>query len=97
MQIVIAYSSVVIAYVNLISQKTLFVLEYHMNLIARKSYPALDCILWDTKADKVTEETAFHLYEKRWKFIQQDKLTREEKTLIERLTNIIGHGLFLPA
>ena len=68
-----------------------------MNLIARKSYPALDCILWDTKADQITAETAFHLYEKRWKFIQQDKLTREEKTLIERLTDIIGHGLFLSA
>jgi hypothetical protein len=35
-----------------------------MNLIARKSYPALDCILWDTKADQITAETAFHLYEK---------------------------------
>ena len=68
-----------------------------MNLIARKSYTALDCILWDTKADQITAETAKQINKKRWKFIQQDKLTREEKTLIERLTNIIGHGLFLPA
>ena len=68
-----------------------------MDLITRKSYPALDCILWDTKADKVTAETAFHLYEKRWKFIEEDKLTIEEKTLIEKLIDLVGHGLFLPA
>ncbi|HEN9507358.1 hypothetical protein OXA12_06675 [Acinetobacter baumannii] len=68
-----------------------------MNLIARKEYPALDCILWDTSAEKIPAERAFHLYEKRWKYINQNILTPKELGLIETLTRLVGHGFFLPA
>lgn len=69
----------------------------NLNLIARKEYPALDCILWDNKADQIPAEIAFQLYEKRWKFIEEDKLTYKEKNLIDKLIELVGHGLFLPA
>ncbi|GAA5557143.1 MULTISPECIES: hypothetical protein [Acinetobacter] len=68
-----------------------------MNLIARKEYPALDYILWDTAAEQIPAERAFHLYEKRWKYIDAQQLTGKERNLIDRLTQIIGHGLFLAA
>lgn len=68
-----------------------------MSLIYRKDYPALDYILWDTKADSLTEKTAFEAYEKRWKFIAEDKLTTDERNLIQKLIKSIGKGLFLPS
>lgn len=68
-----------------------------MNLIARKEYPALDCILWDTAADKIPAERAFHIYEKRWKYVDAQHLTHKERDLIDQLIKTVGHGLFLVA
>lgn len=68
-----------------------------MALIKRKDYPALDYILWDNKILELSAEMAFHLYEKRWKFIDQDMLLTKEKTLINTLIEKVGKGFFLPA
>lgn len=68
-----------------------------MNHIERKQYPALNEILWDISTETISEQTAFHLYEKRWRFIDQKKLTDQEKQLIQILTDKFGSGLFLPA
>ncbi len=68
-----------------------------MRRIHRNEYPALDSILWDVKAEIIQPEVAFQLYEKRWKYIDPDQLTAQEKVLILELIDTIGKGLFLTA
>lgn len=65
--------------------------------IDRTCYPELDLIMWD-RADRFVEpEAAFHLYETRWRFIDQKRLTEHEHALIERLAKEHGHGVMLTA
>ena len=68
-----------------------------MRQIHRNEYSALDSILWDVKAKIIQPEVAFQLYEKRWKYIDPDQLTAQEKVLILELIDTIGKGLFLTA
>ena len=68
-----------------------------MRQIHRNEYPALDSILWDVQAEIIQPEVAFQLYEKRWKYIDPDQLTAQEKVLILELIDTIGKGLFLTA
>ena len=68
-----------------------------MRRIHRNEYPALDSILWDVKSKIIEHEVAFQLYEKRWKYIDPDQLTAQEKVLIQELIDTIGKGLFLTA
>jgi len=68
-----------------------------MKDIERKQYPELDFILWDVHSDTVEPEFAFMIYEKRWGYVQKNKLTDKESKLIEQLTETWGNGLFMPA
>lgn len=65
--------------------------------IDRTRYPELDLIMWDRAGRFVEPEAAFHLYETRWRFIDQKRLTEHEHALIERLAKEHGHGVMLTA
>jgi hypothetical protein len=67
------------------------------NMIDRKCYPELDLIMWDRADRLVSEEAAFHLYETRWRYVDQKRLKPEEKAMITRLATKYGHGVMLTA
>ena len=66
-------------------------------LIDRTLYPELDLLLWDNAERFIKPKEAFHTYEQRWRFVEQNKLTPQEINLIKHLTDDIGNGLFLAA
>ncbi|QOR39021.1 hypothetical protein HNO52_11205 [Billgrantia diversa] len=66
-------------------------------LINRHKYPELDLILWDRAEAFVEPDVAFHLYEERWRFVDQDRLEEEERELILELMKAYGHGHMLVA
>jgi hypothetical protein len=65
--------------------------------INRKLYPELDKLLWDVHCETVESTFAFQVYEERWGFIQTQNLSAEEQALITKLTQTVGHGIFIPA
>lgn len=68
-----------------------------MDRINREHYPELDLLLWDMHNKFVTPEVAFRTYEERWRFVDETKLTKEEKRLVAKLVNDLGGGIFMPA
>lgn len=68
-----------------------------MGDINRTYYQELNLLLWDIHTQFIKPEVAFQLYEKRWKYVDEKLLTKDEKNLIEKLTNTFGKGLFMPA
>lgn len=56
-------------------------------------YPQLRFIAWNRPGDQaISEEDAFALYERYWRFVDQRALEDHERALIEKLTNDVGHG-----
>ncbi len=68
-----------------------------MKTINRQHYPELNKLLWDIRTTNITPEAAYHYYEQRWQFVDQNKLTEQEKKLLETLKKNVGNGLFMPA
>jgi hypothetical protein len=66
-------------------------------LINRYEYPELDLILWDRAETFIAPDVAFRLYEERWRFVDQVRLTDEERELILELKKVYGHGHMLTA
>ena len=57
-------------------------------------YPELRLICWHRSADQpMDEEEAFAIYERNWRYVDQDMLTDAEKALIERLKKTYGNGV----
>lgn len=57
-------------------------------------YPQLQFIAWNRpKDDFIEEDEAFSLYERNWRWVEQDNLSVNERQLIERLTHVFGHGV----
>lgn len=65
--------------------------------INRTEYHELNLLLWDMHKKFVDPQTAFELYEKRWAYVDQNKLSDKEQSLIRKLTENFGHGYFMPA
>ena len=65
--------------------------------INRTKYHELNLLLWDMHKKYVDPRTAFQLYEKRWAYVDQNRLSDEEHSLIKRLTRAFGNGHFMPA
>nr|WP_315042111.1 hypothetical protein [uncultured Moraxella sp.] len=63
--------------------------------VNRFEYPQLDSLLWDSQAVDIDKQIAFNIYEKRWQFVQKDKLSQKEQELIDELIVKFGKGLFL--
>ncbi len=68
-----------------------------MGNINRTHYHELDLLLWDMHKKFIEPKTAFELYEKRWGYVNKEKLTSKEQNLIRVLTERFGQGLFMPA
>jgi len=68
-----------------------------MQNIKRTDFNELNMLLWDRHNTFIDPKTAFELYEKRWGYVDQSKLTVKEKTLITDLVNTFGNGHFMPA
>jgi hypothetical protein len=59
-----------------------------------RQYPQLTLIAWSRQPDdEITAEEAFGLYESNWRFVDQDRLDKDERDLIEVLTKTYGNGL----
>jgi len=57
-------------------------------------YPQLQFIAWNRqKDDFIEEEEAFALYERNWRWVEEASLSINERMLIERLTQVFGHGV----
>lgn len=63
-------------------------------MVRVKDFPALKLIAWSYKEDvELTDEEALALYERNWRFVDQARLSSEERALIERLVREVGGGI----
>ncbi|MFT3818617.1 MAG: helix-turn-helix domain-containing protein [Rubrivivax sp.] len=59
-------------------------------------YPLLREIAWSTDpAASLTPAEAFALYERNWRHLDRDAMSRKERDLVARLTATVGHGVLL--
>ena len=59
-------------------------------------FPQLKLIAWDrASSTEIDEADAFSLYERNWRFVDQQSMTAQERALIARLSALYGHGLLL--
>ncbi len=71
--------------------------EDDMNVTVNQ-YPQLCLLCWNRPDDAVVDgETALALYERNWRFVDRDALTRHEHLLLDRLVAEYGNGHFLAA
>jgi hypothetical protein len=56
-------------------------------------YPQLALLAWNRAVREISGEEAFALYERNWRFVDQESLTPREAALIDRLTRRYGHGV----
>ena len=68
-----------------------------MRNINRTQYHELDMLLWDMHQQYVEPKTALEIYEKRWGFIDPNKIEIKEQNLINQLIHLFGNGCFMPA
>lgn len=62
-----------------------------------QDYPGLQEILWDYHLKTIDGKAAFHYYEARLNYLDQNTLLKKEKKLIHNLANKYGHGLLMLA
>lgn len=70
--------------------------EIKMALMLTKisDYPQLKFICWNLKDDACMEESLIlSLYERNWRYIEQDKLELTEKQFIDHLVKKFGNGV----
>lgn len=68
-----------------------------MGYVDRNKYHELNNLMWDTRRKLIAPKDAFALYERRWGYIDKNKLDDEELALIRQLTKQVGNGYFMPA
>ncbi len=69
----------------------------HMNVVV-KNYPQLRQLCWNRPDDAVVDgEVALALYERNWRFVQQDEITPDEQALLDMLVAKYGNGHLLVA
>ncbi|MEO8411317.1 MAG: hypothetical protein ABI478_12175 [Propionivibrio sp.] len=57
-------------------------------------FPQLKLIAWNRGENALIEdEEALALYERNWRFVEQDRLGQQERELIDRLVKMYGHGV----
>lgn len=57
-------------------------------------FPQLRLIAWNRNPqDVITGEEAFDLYERNWRFVDENAMTPCERAVVERLTREYGHGI----
>lgn len=68
-----------------------------MGNINRTKYHELNQLLWDIHAKFIAPKVALELYERRWAYVDKNKLDAEEERLIKQLVKEFGNGVFMPA
>jgi hypothetical protein len=68
-----------------------------MRSIDRTQYQQLNMILWDIHDKFIQPKVAFEMYEKRWNYIDDKKMSNDEKELIHKLIHEYGYSNFMPA
>ena len=64
--------------------------------IAVQYYPQLKALAWQLREDAlISPRDALNMYERNWRLIDLEKMTTEEKKLIEQLKNEVGKGCLL--
>ncbi|WP_237274024.1 hypothetical protein [Sulfitobacter sp. M22] len=59
-------------------------------------YPQLKLLCWNISDSAVVDgETALALYERNWRFVDQDAILPREQKLLDRLIADYGNGHFL--
>jgi len=56
-------------------------------------YPQLSLLAWNRVIRTIDEEEAFALYERNWRFVDVDTLTKSESNFIDRLIQKYGNGV----
>jgi hypothetical protein len=64
--------------------------------IVPAKFPQLQALAWNRDtARPIPAEEAFALYERNWRFVDQERLTVREKLLVRKLADKFGHGILL--
>lgn len=56
-------------------------------------WPTLRELAWNRADRWIPAEEALALYERNWRFVEEDRLTPQEAELIDRLKNQFGKGM----
>ncbi len=63
-----------------------------------KTYPQLHALCWNRLDEAVIDGAeALALYERNWRFVDENAFTLEERRLFNRLLADYGHGVLLAA
>ena len=62
-------------------------------VIHLQDYPNLAALAWNRTDSFVTDEEAFRLYERNWRFVDTKTMPLHERTLLARLTAKYGKGV----
>jgi hypothetical protein len=66
--------------------------------IVPAEFPELKTLVWNRDpARPIAAADVFALYERNWRFVDQNYLTDKERALIDELTAEYGHGRLLAA
>ncbi|TPM19451.1 hypothetical protein [Mesorhizobium sp. B2-3-6] len=65
-------------------------------MIVPAEFPELHAIVWSRDATRpIPAEEAFAIYERNWRFVDQERLTTSERLLIQNLAEKFGQGILL--
>jgi hypothetical protein len=59
-------------------------------LVCLADYPQLRDLAWNRTDELIPAKEAFQLYERNWRFVEQERLEEHERELIARLRNEFG-------
>lgn len=62
-------------------------------LVPVRDYPNLAAVTWNRVDALITDEEAFRLYERNWRFVDTRTMPPHERALIARLTAKYGNGV----
>lgn len=57
--------------------------------------PGIRGALWDLAVQELPAEDLLHLYEDRWRYVDEEKMSHHERQLLDDLIESIGRGVFL--
>lgn len=65
-------------------------------MIVPAEFPELKALVWNRDpAREIPAREAFALYERNWRFVDRERLSKDEVDLIEELAHTFGHGRLL--
>ncbi len=65
-------------------------------MIVPAQFPELKALVWNRDpARAIPAKEAFALYERNWRFVDRERLGKDETHLIEELAHAFGHGRLL--